>query len=539
MNSYISGKQRASRIPLDYYKHPDPLVRRKRLLTLVAGVVSVAWIFSLLPFAESRGPLGMSRFSHGSVASAHASFESDCSACHVNFGLFASKHSSDQKCQNCHLAGDLATHHASQKVDLTPNCGTCHSDHHGREFSLTRIGDTGCTDCHKDLSASMDGSPHGFANVVTSFATEHPGFRDLDKGDPGKLKFNHKYHMTPGIVLAEGGKAFTLGDIPADLRGRYVNAQANKNANAPVVLQCGACHAPAGGDELARPGSANADDARSREEVQTYFKKKQELRPPMKGGHGRMPPSKPGAYMAPVDYNTHCAACHPLTFARGLGPAEHYKQPDELRAYLRGVYKEEYKTRPETLTQRPASFFPLPGKGATTTGPAKPGPEVVEEKVEQAMRLLLEGKRACGECHVAQDGSAISLLTKAIAKPNIPRVWMEHARFDHNAHSLRGIDCKQCHPDAYDTGDKDRLAAYSLPRKGAEKVMIAGIDNCRQCHVPSPAERFAEAGLKGRSDCTECHVYHQGKVEGVARANGVDEKLRRELQAWLRQPRRK
>jgi microcin C transport system permease protein len=31
--------------------------------------------------------------------------------------------------------------------------------------------------------------------------------------DPSKIKFNHKYHMTEGIVLTQGGKPFTLQDM--------------------------------------------------------------------------------------------------------------------------------------------------------------------------------------------------------------------------------------------------------------------------------------------------------------------------------------
>ena len=62
------GKQRASRIPLDYYKHPDPLVRWKRRLTWrsPASLVTVEpWNSNLILRSNStrtvsfwRSPIG-------------------------------------------------------------------------------------------------------------------------------------------------------------------------------------------------------------------------------------------------------------------------------------------------------------------------------------------------------------------------------------------------------------------------------------------------------------------------------------------------
>ena len=213
----MNAKEIVSRIPLDYYKHPDRMVRTKRLLTWGAGILTVLWIGSVFVPAGERAVIGDRRFSHGPVANVHQPIDAECAACHVNFALFASgkPFKGDQKCQQCHYEGDLATHHGSQKESMTPNCGSCHSDHHGRDWNLNRVADRDCTTCHKDLKDSMtEGDPH-YDNKVTSFADQHPEFRDLKTGDPGKLKFNHKYHMTPGIVLAPGGKPFTLADLPA------------------------------------------------------------------------------------------------------------------------------------------------------------------------------------------------------------------------------------------------------------------------------------------------------------------------------------
>src|SRR5690348_2383413 len=84
-----TGKQRATRIPLDYYKRPDRLLRWRRRLALAAFIVALAWLAT--GFApggrwgvRSNG-LGRLRYSHGPVAKVHATWEAQCEVCHVPF----------------------------------------------------------------------------------------------------------------------------------------------------------------------------------------------------------------------------------------------------------------------------------------------------------------------------------------------------------------------------------------------------------------------------------------------------------------------
>jgi hypothetical protein len=125
----------------------------------------------------------------------------------------------------------------------------------------------------------------------------------------------------------------------------------------------------------------------------------------------------------------------------------------------------------------------------------------------------------------------VSPLT--VAKPDVPVVWLRHARFDHAAHAKRDINCRQCHADAYYNNDSDLQADYYRPRKGAEAVLVPGIDNCKQCHSPTPDKQQADRGVAARSDCAECHNYHHGKREpgGTALLRGRDE-----LEQWLLRP---
>src|SRR5262245_45842926 len=167
----VEGKQRVSRIPLDYYKHPDSLVRWKSRLTWGLGLFTLLWIGSTFVFGD-KSIFGERRFAHGALAAAHKAIENDCSACHPSFGLTADKTTVNEKCRTCHLESPQDVHHDKQQEDMmsfcgrchpgnevlplmavrgfvtkkpvrtkSPTCGHCHSDHHGSDFAMTRTSD--------------------------------------------------------------------------------------------------------------------------------------------------------------------------------------------------------------------------------------------------------------------------------------------------------------------------------------------------------------------------------------------------------------
>src|SRR5207253_1997551 len=148
-----TGKQRASRIPLDYFKHPDLLERWKHRLLGLAVLVTLGW----WGLGYLRSDSGNLRYQRGPVASVHAAWEENCNTCHVSFTpihsenwattLVGSAHTSDQNCQTCH-AGPV--HHDNQKEKFS--CAHCHRDHQGRDFALVRASDNDCTQCHANLS---------------------------------------------------------------------------------------------------------------------------------------------------------------------------------------------------------------------------------------------------------------------------------------------------------------------------------------------------------------------------------------------------
>ena len=77
-----TGKGRAVRIPLTYYKSLNGHEKGKLALTGLAVLATFGWLaWGLL--AQSDG--GNSRYSRGPVAKAHAKWDSDCQACHISF----------------------------------------------------------------------------------------------------------------------------------------------------------------------------------------------------------------------------------------------------------------------------------------------------------------------------------------------------------------------------------------------------------------------------------------------------------------------
>src|SRR5688572_22095619 len=111
--SQPTGKEKASRIPLDYHRHADSLIRTRLQLAAAATVLAlayVAWGFI--------APSGAAQHSHGAVAAVHATWETQCSACHQDFAPIRDDaalaawhrsgepvpwgHAADSKCSACH-----------------------------------------------------------------------------------------------------------------------------------------------------------------------------------------------------------------------------------------------------------------------------------------------------------------------------------------------------------------------------------------------------------------------------------------------------
>jgi hypothetical protein len=488
-----TGKQRAIRIPLDYYKRPHFMERWKRWAAIIAFVTTLAWLgTSLLRSDQNR-----LSYSRGPVAGVHAAWDAQCDACHVPFQPITNEawvgtrlgQVSNERCQACHAG---PPHHTGQTPDL--NCADCHHEHKGRTASLVHLPDNDCTRCHSDLAAH--GKKDAAMQNVASLA-EHPEFRLLREQakDPGKLQFSHKLHMSPGMATPERGNPnFKLSSIPAAFRERYRGH--GEGDDTLVQLDCSSCHRLDSGDfKIDRAQLTGLPSA------------------------AVLPARTGGAYFLPITYENQCQACHPLTFERkdptnplsGHVSVPHRLQPAEVHDYLEGHYtRKVLQDEKNAFFNRQVTARALPGKSLSDDQQTiRKG---ITDKVGEMERMLFS-PNTCGRCHqVEQNGAA----SRKIEPPGIKDVWFERAAFNHAPH--RAVSCRECHSQAY---PDDKQASVS-----SQDVMLPGVKNCQQCHGPRVEEKGQFRG-GARFDCVECHRYHhrdapQALLQGPgAAAHGV------------------
>jgi predicted CXXCH cytochrome family protein len=452
----------------------------------------------------------------GPVAAVHAAWEADCAACHKPLtqlsaaswtGWFhGTTHAADGHCRTCHAGAD---HHAAENPDHRAGCTACHPEHRGREASLLRVPDKQCTRCHANLLGHLaEGARTVFRNVTRFDAdrAHHPEFGVLvgKPLDPGKLKFNHRLHMTPGMGRTPESEPFTLAKVDPRYREFY-RRPGDEGDDVPVRLDCVACHQRDSGDFPARPAQAgratNPPPPPDRRDYAAVLAKV--------GGvplNAALPARSPGAAMLPLVYEKHCQACHPLTFERAdpndprSGPqaVQHRLQPVAVHTYLEAYYTAELLKGRGPVLDRP--LLPRPGKGPDPE--ARKARDAIAEQVLRAEQELYLSKKSCGECHHWQPFDPAlppRLAGLRVAPTDVKAVWLEHAAFNHATHRL--LSCRACHADAYARDEQEAVN----PRASVDSrdVLLPGIDTCLECHRPA---RPAPA----RQDCVECHRYHDG-----------------------------
>jgi predicted CXXCH cytochrome family protein len=374
---------------------------------------------------------------------------------------------------------------------MTPACAHCHRDHQGRNFDLKRVTDAFCTGCHADLRAATEykfrdlaRSDEPFANRVTRFDGDHPDFRSM-KGDTGRLRFNHKLHLALGMNTPEkGNPQFKLSKVEPSQQNRY---RVYEGKDGLIQLDCGACH--------------------QLETADFGLDAKQLAGVPLAG----LPQRAAGAYFLPIVYENQCKTCHPLSFERknaddpqsGMKSVPHGWQPSQIHEMLQGHYTAEFLKGNLPSFQGPVK---LPGKDATPGGSLKQkADEYIQRLVAKAEHDLFASQRSCAECHYPEpkEPPAGDWSKVRIAPPNVPQIWLKHARFDHAAH--RAMKCTDCHADAQTSTSE-------------KSVLVPNRDNCLQCHT---APGLLSSQGRARTDCAECHRYHNGDHGGMLQGIGA------------------
>jgi hypothetical protein len=442
-------------IELDYTSRPRGLRRGRWLLSILALVVCVAGVL-----VASRFPGSKKLLQAAPVSSAHTLFNDDCGKCHEQ--AFAT-------------ARRVLPWKASVPSVTDRACRVCHEGpphnqqvrtederrcavchrEHRGRATLARVPDGECTGCHADLKNHRKDGSKGLA-----FENVTAFYRDhpefrLPKIDNARLKFNHHKHL-------ELAKKETAQMKPMALALSRLRQQG-----------CAACH--------------QQDDT--------------------------------GRFMRPVQYEKHCADCHPLS----VQLAGDFKGPDQP-ALDRAVQKFNSTPAPHAaplvvrgvLRERLLDLvrrFPLearlpntenrlidPGVLGKRLDPGRPPSDAewtwvnralapMEKVLFSSSQLDLAEQRlfgqACVQCHFEEGRGKKDELPglPVYEKTNVPKRWLAHARFSHGRHRM--LSCVECHPVAKSTLTRDVL----MPR----------LKNCRECHNPT-------AGV--RSDCVECHQYH-------------------------------
>jgi predicted CXXCH cytochrome family protein len=469
MAAPVTGRQRASRIPLDYFKTPSLWERRKFVLTVVVVVAAAAWWTA----GVLLGRQNASFHSPGNLARVHHTWEAQCSACHADFHSIrddavavrweGGTPAADQKCRACHQG---AEHHPLKPGSEAPGCSSCHQDHQGIQASLLRMDDRVCTRCHQAIDRHVAGQPGSTpapANVSSFDREHHPQFASAQK-DPGHLKFSHYRHLTPGLVNdpREEKTVWTLAKI-ADPAQRERYRRAGQSDDSPVQLDCGSCHQLDAGDFGVTHVAGLSQSL--------------------------LPARASGRYMLPITYENQCQACHPLYKAPGI--VRHRQTPDEIRTALERAFAEDFLRGNAKLLEKPfVPPEPLPNTRPENQTVAM----AIQGEMETAQKLLSE--EYCGKCHEPQSPDP---GLQPVVAPQVPQVWFQHATFDHAAH--RAIDCRQCHAGAY--------ADAPQPSRESKDVLIPQRDACLQCHSPLSVSADKPTGGAGFA-CVECHRYHNG-----------------------------
>lgn len=492
-----SSRELSERVEIDFQKRPNRFRQRVWWSAFGLGMACLAW----LGYAGARGNHLI--YEGGSLSHAHRLFENDCARCHTTWAPVERALQVDftdrvysvpnEACLSCHPGSE---HHRNQIPAHTEiSCAHCHIEHQG-ERELKRTADRVCLECHAELKSHTAGEG-SFADALSTFGSRdgHPEFaiqrllnsdREQTAGigdrhgvlqrlefqagtgwrDRARIRFNHAAHLQ--TVPGENGRpVFRMA-----VRGPQLEGGSEATGSVSGTAVCRVCH-------------------------QT---------------------DTTGRYMLPIQFEQHCRSCHPLLFDNQRYPGEQvpHQTPEVVRGFLTEKYTLAALNAPgATGGGQPAR--PIPGRAARPPL-SKDQTEWLAEQLRAAESESLahthvlfgaEAKGGCAYCHLDEAGNTPDTWTR-ITPPRIPDRWQPHAVFSHQSHQL--MSCTECHEGAAEsrsTGD----------------VLLPGVDLCRKCHSPDPAQpgQDSPARLQGAgTDCVECHLYHDhGKDNFTGQMNSL------------------
>lgn len=437
----------------------SPIMAGKRVLAWVlALLVLVLFLFWPIRTWQQRQESQVaqesfhadSMWSSGSLSSAHAALEKDCTACHVK--PFEAVR--DTACASCHSGiHDHANPYrlararpdlgrwarlqlaAKEKFDIPPGrCVDCHTEHEGSRrmpFTAQRF----CSDCHGDLDARLPDTKLGDAG---DFGTAHPQFRPAffsgwngERAVIARAPLSSRPTEDSGLKFPHGLHLSGTGGVAQ--MARRLGASQGFGAK----LECKDCHDP----------------------------------------------TPDGVRFQPVDMEDDCAMCHSLAFDRVGGTLRtlRHGQPEQVVADLRDFYRGRRPALPPSLgsARRP------PGEGRAVSTRIQFDRAVAGLSAERAIRSVFSPGGACYDCHqvIAPAGGSLNFRTRPVA---FPVRYMQHGWFDHRPHATQS--CASCHG-----AERSQSAA---------DLLLPDLASCRTCHG---GERTRKPVA---SSCAMCHDYH-------------------------------
>ncbi len=492
-----TGKVRAKRITLHYFKQSHPWRSWKLILCTLAALLAGAWLLIYAARGDQR------IYTSGPLSTAHAMLATDCGACHQpersasgGFGRIETaffRKATNEACLTCH---DGPLHHVNQALDLS--CAHCHVEHQGKT-ALADLNDRLCTQCHAELT-TKDGSRPPFATSIHTFSTDHPEFAPtVTEGgktirvslappgkvrDPTQLSFNHKRHLQVALEGLAEVKAVTgmqgLLDRPGGLQlsCTYCHRPDAAGAMRPITFaqHCAVCHGAELRFDASMPTVPHREPAIVHAFLQTLFLETFEA---CQALQGRTPGPDQEALRG------RCEAVGLLAAKRGDEPrtpgrrrTEETPTDTDDSPRPRGTRRSEDaegEDAPRARGTRRAEE--APAAAAPAVGPGR-SLEWARGRVAIAEKLIF--KQRCGKCHIMVDAGA---ALPAVRPTAMPTRWLPHGEFDHKVH--RPMACTECHAATGSTETVD--------------VLLPSISVCRECH--------RDAG-GARGTCVECHLYH-------------------------------
>ncbi|HUG92699.1 MAG TPA: cytochrome c3 family protein [Planctomycetaceae bacterium] len=500
-----SSRELANRAQIDFHRRPNRFRRLTWIVAVVCGAGALGWLSAEALRGERR------IYQADRVATPHRMFENDCAQCHGgaewqpvrrllslddNNRSTTNRSVTNENCLKCHEGPE---HHAGQlPAHESLSCAWCHREHEGDE-SLAWVSDSHCVSCHSDLR-KLTGPSEGYVRRIEGFDLPqeqggHPEFavhrlltldsREPPKGEPTGLV----YDGNPIDFFQREGEAVTRWQDSGRIRFNHkVHLHVVKDENGEIV------EGLLGPDRKLRDYSNNCIACHEFDA-------------------GRR-------YMQPINYEKHCASCHPLYFDvnQHAGLTVPHETPDLVRGYLTELYTLQALSQPAGADGGAADAVPqrpLPGRSSREKLSDAQASEVQSRvaAAEQAVldhthRLLaLEGTAGgCRYCHEIVPGDAPGAYNWKVVPPNIPDRWYKHSVFRHDSHRMLG--CTECHKNAAD-------GTSVLESSSTGDVLVPKIEVCLQCHTRSrDSQDRAWSRFGGaRTDCVECHVYHDHSQE--------------------------